>query len=142
VYNTTFRCHPGGHGVVDLRRAIASRATSTSTRSGSGSEIARLAKWAKLMGLGAPTGVDLPAEASGLMPSAEWKLRVLKAPWYAGETGLGRDRAGPGERDADPDGARRRRSSRTAAGWYGRTSRVRRALRSCRLSSSRRRSPR
>ena len=38
------------------------------------------------MGLGAPTGVDLPSEASGLMPSAEWKLRVLKTPWYAGET--------------------------------------------------------
>jgi penicillin-binding protein 2 len=49
-------------------------------------EITRLAKWAKLMGLGAPTGVDLPFEASGLMPSPEWKLRVLKTPWYAGET--------------------------------------------------------
>jgi penicillin-binding protein 2 len=38
------------------------------------------------MGLGAPTGVDLPHEMSGLMPSPEWKLRLFKTPWYAGET--------------------------------------------------------
>jgi penicillin-binding protein 2 len=38
------------------------------------------------MGFGAPTGVDLPHEASGLMPSPEWKARVQKIPWYAGET--------------------------------------------------------
>jgi penicillin-binding protein 2 len=86
VYNTTFRCHPGGHGVVDLRRAIAISCNVYFYQVGIRLEIARLAKWAKLMGLGAPTGVDLPAEASGLMPSAEWKLRVLKTPWYAGET--------------------------------------------------------
>jgi penicillin-binding protein 2 len=86
VYNTTFRCHPGGHGVVDLRRAIAVSCNVYFYQVGIRLEIARLAKWAKLMGLGAPTGVDLPAEAGGLMPSAEWKLRVLKTPWYAGET--------------------------------------------------------
>ena len=86
VYNTVFRCHPGGHGVVDLRRAIAVSCNVYFYQVGIRLEIARLAKWAKLMGLGAPTGVDLPAEASGLMPSAEWKLRVLKTPWYAGET--------------------------------------------------------
>jgi penicillin-binding protein 2 len=86
VYNTVFRCHPGGHGVVDLRRAIAVSCNVYFYQVGIRLEIARLAKWAKLMGLGAPTGVDLPAEAGGLMPSAEWKLRVLKTPWYAGET--------------------------------------------------------
>jgi penicillin-binding protein 2 len=87
VYNTVFRCAtPGGHGVVDLRHAIARSCNVYFYNVGIRLEIARLAKWAKLMGLGSPTGVDLPHEASGLMPSPEWKLRVLKTPWYAGET--------------------------------------------------------
>jgi penicillin-binding protein 2 len=85
VYNTVFRCL-GVHGVIDLRRAIAVSCNVYFYQVGIRLEIARLSKWAKLMGLGAPTGVDLPAEAGGLMPSAEWKLRVLKTPWYAGET--------------------------------------------------------
>jgi len=87
VYNTVFRCStPGGHGVVDLRRAIQVSCNVYFYQVGIRLEITRLAKWGKLMGLGSPTGVDLPFEASGLMPSPEWKLRVLKTPWYAGET--------------------------------------------------------
>ncbi len=87
VYNTVFRCSvPGGHGVVDLRRAIAVSCNVYFYQVGIRLEITRLAKWGKLMGLGVATGVDLPFEASGLMPSPEWKLRVLKTPWYAGET--------------------------------------------------------
>jgi penicillin-binding protein 2 len=39
-----------------------------------------------MMGLGRKTGIDLPNEDSGLIPSQEWKQRVLKAKWYAGET--------------------------------------------------------
>jgi len=87
VYNTVFRCNtPGGHGVVDLRRAIGVSCNVYFYQVGIRLEITRLSKWARLMGLGAPTGVDLPFEAAGLMPSPEWKLRVLKTPWYAGET--------------------------------------------------------
>ncbi len=85
VYNTVFRCL-GVHGVIDLRRAIGMSCNVYFYNVGIRLEITRLAKWAKLLGLGAPTGVDLPFEASGLMPSPEWKLRVLKTPWYAGET--------------------------------------------------------
>jgi len=85
VYNTVFRCL-GIHGLVDLRRAIQVSCNVYFYNIGIRLEITRLAKWAKLMGLGSPTGVDLPFEASGLMPSPEWKLRVLKTPWYAGET--------------------------------------------------------
>ncbi len=85
VYNTVFRCL-GVHGVIDLRRAIGLSCNVYFYQVGIRLEITRLAKWAKLMGLGAPTGVDLPSEVGGLMPSPEWKLRVLKTPWYAGET--------------------------------------------------------
>ncbi|HEX9188552.1 MAG TPA: penicillin-binding transpeptidase domain-containing protein, partial [Vicinamibacteria bacterium] len=87
VYNTVFRCAAkGGHGVVDLRRAIAASCNVYFFQVGIRLEITRLAKWAKLMGLGTPTGIDLPHEVAGLMPSPEWKMRVLKTPWYAGET--------------------------------------------------------
>ena len=37
-------------------------------------------------GFGAITGVDIPGEASGLLPSPEWKQRAHKLPWYPGET--------------------------------------------------------
>ena len=87
VYNTVFRCaNPGGHGVMDLRHAIARSCNVYFYQVGIRLEIDRLAKWAKLMGLGAPTGIDLPSEVGGLMPSPEWKMRILKTPWYAGET--------------------------------------------------------
>jgi penicillin-binding protein 2 len=86
VYNTVFHCVPGGHGAMDLRRAIANSCNVYFFQVGIRLEIARLAKWAKLMGLGAPTGIDLPHEVSGLMPSPEWKMRLFKTPWYAGET--------------------------------------------------------
>jgi penicillin-binding protein 2 len=39
-----------------------------------------------MFGLGQPTGIDLPQEASGVMPSEEWKIRNFKQKWYAGET--------------------------------------------------------
>jgi len=49
-------------------------------------EIDRIAKYANLLGLGRPSGVDLPNEMGGLIPSTEWKRRVLKTAWYPGET--------------------------------------------------------
>jgi penicillin-binding protein 2 len=62
VYNTVFHCTPGGHGVMDLRRAIAKSCNVYFYQVGIRLEITRLSKWAKLLGLGAPTGVDLPYE--------------------------------------------------------------------------------
>ncbi len=47
---------------------------------------ARLHRYATAVGLGQTTGIDLPSESPGIMPSAEWKARVRKEPWYAGET--------------------------------------------------------
>jgi penicillin-binding protein 2 len=39
-----------------------------------------------MLGLGQKTGIDLPQEASGVMPSEEWKLRNFRQKWFAGET--------------------------------------------------------
>ncbi|MDR7556581.1 MAG: penicillin-binding protein 2 [Armatimonadota bacterium] len=47
---------------------------------------ARLYRYATMLGLGQPTGIDLPAEAAGLVPNAAWKQRVWKEPWYPGDT--------------------------------------------------------
>jgi penicillin-binding protein 2 len=87
IYGNVFHCHEeGGHGVIALEGALAHSCNVYFYNVGVRLEIQRLAKWAKAMGLGSPTGIDLPHEGSGLMPSPEWKQRVFKAPWYPGET--------------------------------------------------------
>src|SRR5262249_1657024 len=48
--------------------------------------IGRIAKYATMFGLGQKTGIDLPQEVTGVMPSEEWKIRNFKQKWYAGET--------------------------------------------------------
>ena len=87
VYGTMRRCHKaGGHGLVDLRQAIAGSCNVYFYHVGVKLEIDRIARYANLLGLGRPSGIDLPNEARGLIPSTEWKRRTQKAVWYPGET--------------------------------------------------------
>ncbi len=87
LYDTVFHCNrPEGHGWVDVVHALEQSCNVFFYQVGVRLEIEAIARWARRMGLGAATGVDLPHEAAGLMPSPEWKLRTQKAPWYAGET--------------------------------------------------------
>jgi penicillin-binding protein 2 len=48
--------------------------------------INKIARYAGLTGLGEPTGIDLPHEAMGIVPSEKWKLRNFRQKWYPGET--------------------------------------------------------
>lgn len=48
--------------------------------------IDRLAHWAREYGFGRPTGIDLPGEVSGIVPSNQWKLDTLGEPIFPGET--------------------------------------------------------
>jgi penicillin-binding protein 2 len=48
--------------------------------------IEEIARYARMLGLGTLTGVDLPGEKEGLVPDPEWKRRVRNEPWYPGET--------------------------------------------------------
>ena len=48
--------------------------------------ITRLAYYARQLGFGAPTGIDLPGEVAGLVPTAQWKQNVFGVPWQEGET--------------------------------------------------------
>jgi penicillin-binding protein 2 len=87
IYGTVFRCHrASGHGMVNVTKALQQSCNVFFYEVGVRLEIERIARYAKMLGLGSVTGVDLPHEASGLVPSPEWKERVLKSKWYAGET--------------------------------------------------------
>jgi penicillin-binding protein 2 len=87
IYNTTFRCHKvEGHGSIDLRRAIALSCNVYFYNVGVRLGIDRIARYARLLGLGSPTGVDLPSETSGLIPDPDWKRKVYKDKWYPSET--------------------------------------------------------
>ena len=45
-----------------------------------------MAKYGRMLGFGAPTGIDLPYEASGIMPDPLWKLERFNEPWTLGNT--------------------------------------------------------
>ena len=48
--------------------------------------IDNIAYYGDLVGYGKLTGIDLPGERTGVMPSAQWKMRTQRQKWYAGET--------------------------------------------------------
>ena len=74
------------HGVVDISKAIYQSCDSFFYTLADKLGIERIAKYAMALGLGQKTRIDLPNEASGVMPSEEWKIKNFKEKWYAGET--------------------------------------------------------
>jgi penicillin-binding protein 2 len=74
------------HGITDLSKAIYQSCDVFFYTLAEKLGIERIAKYAMSFGLGQKTGVDLPQEVSGVMPSEEWKIRNFKQKWYAGET--------------------------------------------------------
>jgi penicillin-binding protein 2 len=86
-YGRRFGCWvKTGHGAVDLTRAIYQSCDVFFYTLAEKLGIDRISKYTTAMGLGQKTGIDLPEEASGVMPSEEWKIRNFKQKWYAGET--------------------------------------------------------
>ncbi len=74
------------HGMVEISKAIYQSCDVFFYTLAEKLGIERIAKYATLFGLGQRTGIDLPQEVSGVMPSEEWKVRNFKQKWYAGET--------------------------------------------------------
>src|SRR5436305_1018520 len=86
-YGRRFGCWvKSGHGSVDLPKAIYQSCDVFFYTLAEKLGIDRIAKYAQALGLGQKTGIDLPQEASGVMPSEEWKIRNFKQKWFAGET--------------------------------------------------------
>lgn len=74
------------HGITDISKAIYQSCDVFFYTLAEKLGIERIAKYAMAFGLGQRTGIDLPQEVSGVMPSEEWKIRNFKQKWYAGET--------------------------------------------------------
>ncbi len=81
------------HGLVDFRRAMAVSSNVYFYYLSGGFEdeftglgARRLANYARMFGLGSPSGIDLPAEASGTVPDPDWKLATIREPWLLGDT--------------------------------------------------------
>jgi penicillin-binding protein 2 len=87
-YGRRFACwKKGGHGTVDLKRAIEQSCDVYFYTVGNMLGVDRINKWATLFGLGVKSNIDLPNELVGLVPSTEWKaLHTKEKKWYAGET--------------------------------------------------------
>ena len=77
---------PGGHGTVDVRRAITISCDTFFYGLAMELGIERLTKFVRHFGFGEKSGVDINGEVGGLLPTPEWKMRRYKQPWYMGET--------------------------------------------------------
>ena len=75
-----------GHGRVDLREAIAQSVNTYFYGMALEMGIDRFSSTLAKFGFGAPTGIDLNGEGSGVLPSKEWKRGRYNQPWYPGET--------------------------------------------------------
>jgi len=82
----------GGHGMTNVKKAIAESVNTFFYIIGGGYQdfvglgVDRIVKYEKMFGLGEQTGIDLPNEASGFLPSKDWKEKVKGERWYIGDT--------------------------------------------------------
>src|SRR5205823_1999872 len=90
-YGRQFKCwvywsHKPAHGTVDIHKAVNQSCDIFFYTLGPRLGIDRISYFASKFGLGRRTGIDLPSEETGLMPSEEWVQRVFHRKWYPGET--------------------------------------------------------
>ncbi len=82
-----FRCWDWrGHGQTNLYKALVESCDVYFYNVGLRLGIDKIAQYARAFGLGEKTGIDLPGESPGLVPTRQWKLLRFKEPWQKGET--------------------------------------------------------
>ena len=82
-----FRCHnERGHGAMTVVPALVHSCDVFVYKISVKLGIERLAKYARMLGVGRKSGIDIPGEQDGLMPDAEWKARLYQKPWLPGES--------------------------------------------------------
>ena len=86
-YGRSFKCwQAGGHGRVEVHRALVQSCDVFFYNVGKELGIERMAEYSAHFGLGRQTGIDLPNEEEGTLPSPAWKEKMFRQKWYAGET--------------------------------------------------------
>jgi len=86
-FGRRFRCwRAGGHGRVNLREAIEQSCNVYFYTLGNMVGVDKIHDWSTRLGLGVKSGIDLPNEISGLVPSTRWKQETQHERWYPGET--------------------------------------------------------
>ncbi len=87
LYRRPFSCWlEGGHGEVDFTNALKHSCNVYFYQVGKRMEIEKISYYAKLLGFGAKTEIDLPGEKAGLFPDPEWKRETRNTNWFPGET--------------------------------------------------------
>jgi len=82
-----FRCwKKGGHGAVSFHQALVESCDVYFYTMGERIGWDRIAQYARNLGYGSVTGIPLPEEKPGLIPTTEWKKKKTKEPWYPGDT--------------------------------------------------------
>ena len=82
----------GGHGMTNVRKAISMSvntffyAVGGGYQSITGMGVDKLTSWYRQFGLGEKTGIDLPTEAKGFVPSKAWKEEKFDTRWFVGDT--------------------------------------------------------
>jgi penicillin-binding protein 2 len=85
--NHTYHCwRKQGHGRISLHRALVESCDVYFYNVGKRLGVDKIAQYAKMFGLGSPTGFELGFENDGLIPTSEWKLQRFGIPWQPGET--------------------------------------------------------
>ncbi|MBI2411059.1 MAG: penicillin-binding protein 2 [Candidatus Kerfeldbacteria bacterium] len=84
---------PGGHGVTDLNKAMAESVNTYfyllgggDNKTSTGLGVERITAYARRFGLGEQVGIDVPGEASGFLPTKQWKEEFKNEQWYIGDT--------------------------------------------------------
>ncbi len=82
-----FKCwQKRGHGAVSIHKGIVQSCDVFFYNTGLKTGVDSIHEMASLIGITKPTGIDLPGEKSGLVPSTEWKKKTFGEKWYEGET--------------------------------------------------------
>ena len=85
--NRDFRCwKEGGHGAISLHRALVESCDIYFYQVGLKVGVDLIAHYANEFNLGRVTGISLPHEKPGTVPSSAWKKKRFGVPWYSGET--------------------------------------------------------
>lgn len=82
-----FHCHrTWGHGPVDLYKGLAESCNVYFWTAGQELGVQHIVDYMNRFGLGQPTGIDLPGEVRGLVPTPSWKEKTYNSKWLGGDT--------------------------------------------------------